>query len=111
MGAGIYNLVTAQARSINVNTAMRYNDYMAQIAHEAAYLHAARRHREFERNQALYDEHQRRLRENPGQYEIEDGDALNLAVTDLCDPRLGSSALLAAKAPIRASLIAEAPFG
>ena len=29
MGAGMYNLDTAQARSINADTAMRYNDYVA----------------------------------------------------------------------------------
>ena len=27
-GAGAYNVQTAQARSINANTAMRYNEYM-----------------------------------------------------------------------------------
>ena len=61
-------------------------------------------------NQALYDAHQKSLRENPGKVEIENGDALNAAVEDLSDPRLGSSALRAAKAPVPASLIAEVPF-
>jgi hypothetical protein len=110
MGAGVYNLDTAQARSINANTAMKYNDYVAQVTHESARLHAARVHQEFLKNQALYDAHQQRLRDNPGKVEIENGDALNVAVTDLSDPRLGSSAVRAAKVPVPASLIAEAPF-
>jgi hypothetical protein len=110
MGAGVYNLDTAQARSINANTAMRYNDYVAQVTNESAYMHAAKVHKEFERDKSLYDAHQRQLRENPGKVEIENGDALNAAVTDLSDPRLGSSALRAAKVPVPASLIAEVPF-
>jgi len=110
MGAGVYNLDTAQAMSINADTAMKYNDYVAQVTHESARLHAARVQQDFLKNQALYDARQQRLRDNPGRVEIENGDALNLAVEDLSDPRLGSSALRAAKAPVPASLIAEAPF-
>ncbi len=110
MGAGSYNLNTAQARSINAQTAIMYNDYVAQVTHESARIHAARVHQEFARNQALYDAHQKRLRENPGRVEIENGDALNVAAEDLSDPRLGSSALRAANIPVSASLIGEIPF-
>jgi hypothetical protein len=110
MGAGVYNLDTAQARSINADTAMRYNDYVAQVTHESARLHAARVHQEFLKDQGLYDAHQQRLRDNPGNVEIENGDALNVAVADLSDPRLGDSVLRAAKVPVPARLIAEAPF-
>ena len=110
MGAGMYNLDTAQARSINAQTAMQWNDYVAQVTHESARIHAMRVHSEFQKNQALYDAHQRYLRESPGKVEIENGDALNAAVEDLSNPKLGSSALRAAKAPVSASLIAEVPF-
>ena len=110
MGAGMYNLDTAQARSINAQTAMQWNDYVAQVTHESARIHAMRVHNEFQKNQALYDAHQRYLRESPGKVEIENGDALNAAVEDLSNPKLGSSALRAAKAPVPASLIAEVPF-
>ena len=110
MGAGMYNLDTAQARSINAQTAMQWNDYVAQVTHESARIHAMRVHSEFQKNQALYDAHQRWLRESPGKVEIENGDALNAAVEDLSNPKLGSSALRAAKAPVSASLIAEVPF-
>ena len=110
MGAGMYNLDTAQARSINAQTAMQWNDYVAQVTHESARIHAMRVHNEFQKNQALYDKHQRYLRESPGKVEIENGDALNAAVEDLSNPKLGSSALRAAKAPVPATLIAEVPF-
>jgi hypothetical protein len=110
MGAGVYNLDTAQAMNINAQTASQWNDYVAQVTHESAQIHAARVHKDMAKNQALYNAHQQQLRDNPGRHEIENGDALNLAVQDLSDPRLGSSALRAAKAPVPARLIAEVPF-
>jgi hypothetical protein len=110
MGAGVYNLDTAQAMNINAQTASQWNDYVAQVTHESAQIHTARVHKDMAKNQALYNAHQQHLRDNPGRDEIENGDALNLAVQDLSDPRLGNSALRAAKAPVPASLIAEVPF-
>jgi hypothetical protein len=110
MGAGMYNLNTAQAANIDAQTAMMWNDYVAQITHESARLHQMRVHSEFQKNQALYDANQRRIRENPGRFEIENGDALNAILDDLTNPKLGSAAQRAAKAPVPASLIAEVPF-
>jgi hypothetical protein len=110
MGAGVYNLKTAQANSINAQTAMMYNNYVASVTQESARMHAAKVNYDFAKNQSLYDAHQKQLRDNPGRREIENGDALNLAVSDLSDPRLGSSALRAANAPVPASLIAAVPF-
>jgi hypothetical protein len=110
MGAGMYNLNTAQAANIDAQTAMMWNDYVAQITHESARLHAMRVNSEFRKNQSLYDANQRRIRENPGRFEIENGDALNAILDDLTDPRLGSAAQRAARAPVPASLIAEVPF-
>ena len=110
MGAGIYNLNTAQANAIDTETAMKWNDYVAQITHESARLYAGRRDQRLARNRTFYDARQRQLRENPGRREIESGDALNVAVEDLSDPRLGRSALRAAPIPIPAALIAAIPF-
>jgi hypothetical protein len=110
MGAGVYNLDTAQARSINADTAMRYNDYVAQVTQESARLYAARVNQQVAKNQSLYDARQKQLRDNPSDRDIENGDALNVAVADLSDPRLGSSALRAAKVPVPASLIAAVPL-
>src|SRR5262249_49447839 len=92
MGAGMYNLNTAQAENINAQTAMKWNDYVAQITHESARLAATRRDQQLARNRALYDARQQQLRDNPGRREIENGDALNVAVEDLSDPRLPRSA-------------------
>jgi hypothetical protein len=110
MGAGMFNLNTAQANNIDAQTAMKWNDYVAQITHESARLSAARVDRRLTRNRALYDARQQQLRDNPGRREIENGDALNVAVEDLSDPRLGRSVLRAANIPVPATLIAPVPF-
>ena len=110
MGAGIYNMETAQANNINAQTAMMYNNYVASATQSSARMHAAKVNQDFAKDQSLYDAHQKRLRENPGRHEIENGDALNLAVADLSDPRLGSAALRAENVQVQASLIAEVPF-
>jgi hypothetical protein len=110
MGAGMYNLNTAQATSINAQTAMQWNDYVATVTQESARMHAMRVHSEFKNNQRQYDAWKNRLRTNPGKVEIEDGSALNIALDDLTNPRLGSSALRAARAPVPAKLIADVPF-
>lgn len=110
MGAGIYNYDTALANQINEQTFQQLNDYMATVAHEAAFMHHARTHQEFLKDKTLYDRHIQSLRDNPTPQQIENGDALNQAVADLSDPRLGSSALRAANAPVDAKMIAEVPF-
>jgi hypothetical protein len=110
MGAGVYNYDTALANQLNAQTYMQLNDYMAQIAHESAFLHHTRVHQEFLKDKTLYDAHIQSLRDNPTPQQIANGDALNQAVRDLSDPRIGNSALRAANAPVDASLIAEVPF-
>jgi hypothetical protein len=110
VGAGIYNYDTALANQINAQTFTQLNDYMAQVAHEAAFRSHARVHQEFLRDKTLYDAHIQSLRTNPTPQQIANGDALNQAVRDLSDPRIGSSAIRAANAPVDASLIADVPF-
>jgi hypothetical protein len=110
MGAGMYNLNTAQANNIDAQTAIKWNDYVAQIAHESARINAARTDARLARTRAAYDARQQELRENPSRRDIENGNALNVAVEDLSDPRLGSSVLRAAKTPVASRLIATVPF-
>ena len=110
MGAGIYNLKTAEANFIDAQTAMKFNDYVVQVTRESARIHAERVDRRIARNRSLYDARQKQLRQSPTQRDIQTGDALNAAVADLSDSRLGRSALRAAVALIPASLIAEIPF-
>ncbi len=90
MGAGVYNLSTAQARSINADTAMKFNEYTAAVADESARVYAARNNQQYARNRTLYETRRQQLRDNPSPRDIEMGDVINLAVEDLSDPRLGT---------------------
>jgi hypothetical protein len=58
----------------------------------------------------LYERHIARLRQEPNAAQIEDGSALNLAVADLSNSKLGSLVLRVSVVPVSAMLIAEVPF-
>jgi hypothetical protein len=109
-GAGMYNLDTAQARSINADTVMRFNDYVANAALQSAYMYNARKDAQIRENKAMYNQRQQKIRDNPDRIDIEKGDALNAAVDDLNNPKIGPSSVSAANAPIPATLIAAVPF-
>ena len=111
VGAGVYNYDTALANQLNAQTFMQLNDYWAQTAHEAAFMHHARVHQEFLKDKTLYDAHIQALRDNPTPQQIANGDALNQAVRDLSDPRLSQSIVShAANSPVEAKMIGEVPF-
>jgi hypothetical protein len=109
-GAGMYNLNTAQANSINADTVMRFNNYVYQAALESAYMYNSRKAANIQHNKQMYSARQRMLRDNPGPVDVANGNALNAAVDDLNNPKIGSAAIRAAHLPVSASLIAEMPF-
>ena len=109
-GAGYYNQQTAVARSINVDTAMRYNQYMYESNQEANRLHHAKLTGDKADNLAAYNKTQTRLRENPSRQDIYAGDALNAAVEQIEDPRVYSRSLQGSKAKIGGKMIRNIPF-
>jgi hypothetical protein len=109
-GAGIFNERTAIADSINADTLMRWNDYMFQANNEAARRYVSRRRENSANNRAQNEKIVSRIRDNPTTRDIEMGDALNAAITQMTDPRISSTALRLATAPIEASIIREIVF-
>ena len=109
-GAGIFNEKTAIAESINTDTMIRWNDYIFQANQEAANRHVARRRENSKNNLEQNNAIITRIRDNPTFRDIEMGDALNAAVNQLSDPRISSSALKIASAPVDASVIQDIPF-
>jgi exonuclease VII small subunit len=109
-GAGIYNLDTAQARSINTDTFIRWNQYLYEANQEATRMYAAKRDGDAAKNKAAYNEMLKNLRENPGARDVENGDALNAALDQLSDPRISSSSLKIATSPVDAQIIRDIPF-
>ena len=109
-GAGIFNEKTAIADSINLDTLIRWNDYIYQANLEAARRNVQRQRENSANNRAQNNAILTRIRDNPTARDIEMGDALNAAVNQLTDPRVSSSALRAASSPVEASVIKDIPF-
>lgn len=107
---GVYNKQTAIANSINADTVMRWNDYL----HESQMMANRRRQERLaasrDRNAALAAENQKRLRDNPEPRDIFQGDALNVALDEIDDPRVYTRALHAATVKIGGDKIRLIPF-
>ena len=111
MGAGtVYNLDTAQARSINTDTFMRWNQYLYEAHLEATRRYVAKRDGDAAKTKAAYNEIMKNLQDHPTARDVENGDALNAALDQLSDPRISSSSLKIATAPIDAKVIKDIPF-
>jgi hypothetical protein len=109
-GAGQYNLQTAQARSINANTRMQYNEYMyLSTQNETAKHHALLAGQQADNINAQRQIHAK-LRDHPDQHDIYMGDALNVAVEEIEDPRVYSKNLNKARVTIGGKLVRDVPF-
>jgi hypothetical protein len=87
-GAGSYNEQTAEARSINANTAMQFNDYVYQCnqrRHQEYYDQMAKQE-QLDQNalQAIQDRHLN----NASDSDIVDGDAVNAVFHWLTNPQI-----------------------
>lgn len=109
-GAGTYNVQTAQARSINANTAMQWNQYMYLSSLEAGKRYREKQAKERNLINETADTIQKRLRDNPTEADIMSGDALNVALEDVTAPKVYTRALRAARMPLPGTAIREIPF-
>jgi hypothetical protein len=109
-GAGYYNQQTAVARSINVDTAMRYNQYMYESNEEANRKYHAKQAADRSANLEAYDKTQARLLDNPTQRDVYMGDALNALVTVIENPKVYSRTLSSANVQIGGEAIRNIPF-
>jgi len=110
VGVGERNELDAEAASINENTIARWNQYVYLSQQEANRREYLRRARLQNRDSRSGDAYYQRIRDNPQVGDIESGDALNVVLNQLTDPRVHSSALRMAKDTIPAKAIAEIPF-
>ncbi len=109
-GMGFYERQTAEARSIDTDTVMRWNEYIHESQMNSNRLREQRQVNARERNTRLTDERQKRLRDNPEPSDIHRGDALNAALDEIDDPRVYARALQAAKVKIGGENIRQIPF-
>ena len=111
-GAGVYNYDTAVADSINTDSAIRFNQYIWNSELEARRRYSSHQARQMNLSKEQYKIRQKQMRENPSGGDIESGEALNILLHEMTDPKVmhGSSALRLANAPISAKTIKEIPF-
>ena len=110
MGRGMYNMETSQARSINVDTRMRWNAAVWQGQMVKNRIYQARVKAGQARAIKLGKEIQDRLRNHPETRDITDGDALNVLLDSLLNPAVADRSLQYIKTPLRPEVIANIPF-
>jgi hypothetical protein len=110
VGAGIYNRDTAQARSMNMNTYLRWNQAVdnGQQVMKRRYIERQREH--MKENNEAYTDIQDRIRNHPTSRDITDGDALNALLDVLLNPAAADQSIQLVKTPLRAETIANIPF-
>jgi hypothetical protein len=110
MGRGAYNYDTSIARSINADTAIRWNQYAYQSHLEQTRRYHARLQAELARvntaQAGIYD----RLRNHPETRDITDGDGLNVLLDILLNPATLGSSLRLIKTPLKPEVIRDIPF-
>lgn len=109
-GIGIFNYNTAVAGSINTNTAIRWNEYVSAVTEYQSRKYAMRRARILGERSNAYQEILRRIKENPDDHDVQNGDALNSVVKELLDPGLTDSMYRSAKVPLSIDVIRRIPF-
>jgi hypothetical protein len=109
-GAGQYNVQTAQARSINAQTAMQFNEYMYAVNKQNAATNLARRQQQQKTVNAAADATAKRLRDTPDPHDVHTGDALNVVLTDLVNPRVYTQVVQKATTPIDSQLVKNINF-
>src|SRR5258706_8275892 len=109
-GAGSYNVQTAQARSINAQTAMQFNEYMYAVNKQNAMTNLARRQQQQQKVNETADATSKRLRDTPEPRDIHSGDALNLVLTDLVNPDVYTQVVQKATMPVDSKLVKNINF-
>jgi hypothetical protein len=109
-GVGFYNKSTAIANSIDVDTIMRWNEYLYESQQTANRAYRERQARRQARTIQAQDEIQRRLRDNPEPRDIARGSALNVAMDEINNPAIYAKALEGAKVKVGGDLIRNIPF-
>jgi hypothetical protein len=111
-GMGTYNHNTAVANSINVDTVVKWNEYLAAVARQQTKDYVARKMTIAAQKKELYERERARILENPEARDIETGAALNAVLKQLEDSRVDESTLRSAElqVPLPADLIRQIPF-
>jgi hypothetical protein len=111
-GAGQYNLSTAQAESINLDTAIRFNEYVAAVVKEQNREYQARKYEDSSKLKEMYKQNRERLLQNPEAHDVLDAAALNRLLEQIQNAKVGESAMRASQlqVPLSVDMIRKIPF-
>lgn len=87
MGAGQYNVDSAMARSMNVDTNLRISQAMWQQQHYLNWTNMLRRERNSRNTVQSLENIKKRIHETPNDSDIRSGNALNAILEDVTDPK------------------------
>jgi hypothetical protein len=113
VGAGVYNELTARAEAAHAETLWRTDQYAYLSRREANRIYRERIRARRDRISQAREETYRRLSDHPTLRDIDSGDALNVALDLLRDPRVSLHVLKILKggrARLRGPLVRELPF-
>ena len=111
-GMGLYNLETAQAESINLDTSIRWNEYLAAVAAESTRAYVARKRAAATEEKEFYKRNRERIKTNPEVREVANGEALNRILEELQNPNLTDSVFRSERmqVPLPADLVRHILF-
>ncbi len=109
-GMGAYNYDSAVAGSINTDTAIRWNEYLAAVAKYQARMYAMKRQQKHDMDSKAYKEVRKRIQENPEERDVQNGDALNSVMEQLLDPAIAESAFRYEPVPLSVDVVTRIPF-
>jgi len=110
-GVGVYNYDAAVANSINEDTVVRFNQYLYNSMLESRRRYNREHASKLKMDDSKYQARLARIRDNPTQDDIDSGDALNVILDQLSDPKVTQgSSLRLANAAVSPQAIREIPF-
>jgi hypothetical protein len=109
-GAGAYNAQTAAARSMNANTAMQWNDYMYSVMQRNTANETRRLDRKVQATTDAMNATYKRLHDNPDPHDVHTGDALNVVLTELANPKVYTQVTQKATTPVPSPLVKNINF-
>jgi hypothetical protein len=111
-GMGEYNFKTAQAESINLETGIRWNEYLAAVAKEQTREYVMRKVADASKLKEFYKQNKDRVQNRPEAHDVLNSDALNAILDQLENANLGDSTMRTQRfqVPISADIIRRIPF-
>ncbi len=109
-GEGFYNKMSAIGHAIDTDTIIRWNEYVHEARLESLRNLVAKRASDRERSAAATAGILKRLRDNPEARDVHSGDALNIALEEINNPRVYGRSLKAGKIKIGGDTIRNIPF-